>query len=136
MPQKEDIKEIPKVWGKEIWLVNCPEYCGKLLVIDKDAMSSWHYHKIKKETFYLLAGIVYLTVEDGDYYKSYYMSPSSRPKTIFPGEKHEFRALTKSIILEISTEHKEEDVVRLNESRAGCPEEKTVNELLISATET
>jgi len=119
MTQKETMEEVRKVWGKEIWIVNCPEYCGKLLYLDKGAESSCHYHEKKQETFHALEGQVALTVEG----KDYMLNPFSRPKTIKPGQKHSFRGLANSIIIEISTHHDDQDVVRLTESKASefCP---------------
>lgn len=112
---KEAFNEVEKVWGEEIWLVNRPEYCGKLLVLDKGAQSSYHYHKKKQETFYCIEGYAVLTVED----KEYMLAPFARPKTIFPNEKHMFRGITEAVILEVSTQHDEADVYRLTESIGG-----------------
>ncbi|GAI09553.1 unnamed protein product, partial [marine sediment metagenome] len=64
---KELMKEVEKVWGNEVWIVNCPLYCGKFLYLDKGAESSYHYHKEKQETFYCLKGQVALTIEGRDY---------------------------------------------------------------------
>lgn len=50
----------PKGWGWERWIVNKPEYCGKLLFIAKDRHLSLHYHKKKDETFYLQSGEIRL----------------------------------------------------------------------------
>ena len=112
---KEDLKTVEKKWGKEIWIVNCPEYCGKLLHLNKGATSSYHYHQVKKETFYALQGQVALTIGG----KDYMLNPFSRPKTIMPETPHKFMGITNSIILEISTYHDDDDVVRLEESTNG-----------------
>jgi len=127
MPLKENMKEIPKVWGKEVVLVNCPQYCGKFLILNKNAQSSYHYHVTKQETFYCLSGSVALSILDRDYV----LTPFSRPKTILPGELHQFRGITKAVLLEISTHHDEEDVVRLTESIAGIAD----NELFTNSAE-
>ena len=110
---KADLKEVKKVWGKEVWIVNCDEYCGKLLYLDKGAVCSSHMHPIKKETFYALEGQVGLSIED----KGYMLNPYSRPKTIYPGQRHQFMGLSDAIILEISTHHSEDDVVRYSSSK-------------------
>lgn len=111
---KENLKEVKKVWGKEVWIVNCDKYCSKLLRLDKGAVSSMHYHKIKQETFYALDGTASLTIEGRDYM----MTPFSRPKTIMPGQKHQFTGLSSNIvILEVSTHHDDDDVVRLVQSK-------------------
>ena len=38
------MKHVPKGWGWERWIVNCPEYCGKLLFFNKGKRCSWHFH--------------------------------------------------------------------------------------------
>lgn len=109
---KESFNQVEKVWGEEIWLVNNDRYCGKLLVLDRNAQSSYHYHKNKQETFYAIEGFAVLTVEG----KEHLLAPFSRPKTILPGEKHKYKGITECVILEISTTHNEKDVYRLSES--------------------
>ncbi len=111
--EKNEIKRVEKAWGSEVWIVNCEEYCGKLLYLTKDAESSLHYHPKKKETFYCLQGQVGLQVND----RGYQLNPFARPKTIMPGEKHQFLGITDAVIMEISTHHDDKDVVRITESR-------------------
>ena len=110
---KSSLKIVPKRWGREEWIVNCEEYCGKLLYLDKGAVSSLHYHNIKKETFYALQGTAGLTIEG----KDYMLTPFARPKTIYPGIQHQFTGIANAVILEISTYHDDNDVVRLSESQ-------------------
>ena len=52
----QDIKFVPKGWGFEKWIVNCEQYCGKLLYIAKGRKCSWHYHNKKDEDFYVQSG--------------------------------------------------------------------------------
>jgi len=111
---KEPLITVDKVWGEEIILVNNDKYCGKFLLVDRDAEASYHYHKTKQETFYCLEGYGVLTVEG----KEYVMTPTTRPKTIMPNEKHKFRGITELILLEISMPHSEDDVVRLEPSKS------------------
>lgn len=113
IPTKETMQEVKKVWGREVWIVNCPEYCGKLLYLDKGAESSYHKHKEKKETFYALEGQAALTIES----KDYMLNPYSRPKTVKPGQLHSFLGITKATILEIASHHDDNDVYRVNESK-------------------
>lgn len=110
---KTALKEVKKVWGKEIWIVNCKEYCAKFLYLNKNAQSSLHLHNTKKETFYSLRGQVALHIEG----KDYMLSPFSRTKTILPRQKHSFWGITDAILLEISTHHSEGDVVRFTPSK-------------------
>ncbi len=112
------MKTVIKKWGREEWIVNEPEYCAKFLYVDKDASGSLHYHPVKKETFILLQGSVSLIVQ-------YQTTPPTilekgSPYTINPGVHHKITGLgKKNVILEVSTHHNDEDVVRLNESQSG-----------------
>jgi len=121
---KEKIIEVDKVWGEEIWLVNLPEYCGKLLLLDTGAESSYHMHPVKKETFMAIEGYATLIVEG----KEYMLAPFTRAKTIMPGERHKFIGITNAVILEISTHHSDDDVVRFSESTEGRRELDTNSE--------
>ena len=56
----EPIKYVSKGWGYEKWIVNCEEYCGKLLFIAKGKRCSWHYHEKKDEVFYVQSGKISL----------------------------------------------------------------------------
>jgi len=106
------VKEVVRDWGKELWLVNCGEYCCKLLYLPKGAYSEKHYHQVKKETFYCLRGIVALQVEGNEIV----IDPFTKPITIKPNESHLFCGLSNAILLEISTHHDEKDVVFLSEA--------------------
>ena len=46
------MKRVEKGWGYEIWIVNKPEYCGKLLYFNEGKRCSWHHHKIKDEVLF------------------------------------------------------------------------------------
>lgn len=113
MPLKEDFKRVEKVWGEEVWLVNNESYCGKLLLLDEGAKGSYHYHRKKKETFYCLQGACLLLING----KEYMLTPVARPKTILPGEPHQLIGESNAVILEVSTNHSEDDVVRLTKSQ-------------------
>ena len=66
-----EIKHVPKGWGYEKWIVNGELYCGKLLFFEKGKRCSWHYHKIKDETFYIQSGELLLIYgEDSDIEKA------------------------------------------------------------------
>ena len=61
-----NINFVPKGWGFEKWIVNTEEYCGKLLYFAKGKKCSWHYHKLKDETFYIQSGKILLKYSDSD----------------------------------------------------------------------
>jgi quercetin dioxygenase-like cupin family protein len=109
------IKIVPKGWGYEKWIVNTEKYCGKLLFFERNKRCSWHYHKIKDETFYLNRGKIYLWYGwDDDLAKA-------EMKIMEPGDsfhvpvglKHQMIALEDSELFEFSTEHFEEDSYRV-----------------------
>jgi len=101
-----------KVWGGERWMVNREEYCGKLLFVRKNYKVSYHCHKIKHETFVILKGMVYMHLGD----EEFIMEEGDAvevPQNVY----HSFTGITDATILEISTQHFEDDSYRKNKSR-------------------
>ena len=70
MQASDPIKFVSKGWGYEKWIANGPEYCGKLLHFNLGKRCSWHYHKIKDETFYIQSGELLLIYGDDISYDS------------------------------------------------------------------
>jgi len=105
-------KLFKKVWGSEEWLVNNDNYCGKILTLNPGFQCSYHYHKKKDETFYVLEGLVYLKLEG----EEIILHPSDSQR-ILPGQRHQFASLDGiSKLIEISTHHEEDDSYRESES--------------------
>ena len=102
------MKIVEKAWGREVWIVNCDKYCGKILELNGGFTSSYHYHKIKQETFYCLEGELILDLEG----REILMLAGDEPVTIFPRQLHSFRSNSGARILEVSTKHDDSDVVR------------------------
>lgn len=105
----------PKGWGHEKWIINNNLYCGKLLSFDKGKKCSFHYHKIKTETFYLQSGLVRLIYSNTD---DINMASELilRPNFSFHipvGLRHQIIALDKSELFEFSTQHFESDSYRI-----------------------
>jgi mannose-6-phosphate isomerase-like protein (cupin superfamily) len=110
--EKQKSEEHKKLWGKEEWLANTEKYCGKILTLEPGFSCSYHYHKNKDETFYVLSGLVYLNVEGKDI-----ILKKGESLRIIPGQKHKFSSLKgTSKIIEISTYHEEDDSYREVES--------------------
>ena len=63
---KLPMKHVDKGWGWERWVVNCEEYCGKLLFFERGKRCSWHYNKLKDEVFYLQSGKLLVKFSDCD----------------------------------------------------------------------
>ena len=109
------IKIVPKGWGHEKWIVNSEKYCGKLLYMEKGKRCSWHYHKIKDETFYLQSGLISLYYGfDEDIGKAEMVVLEPGDKFYIPvGLKHQMVALLDSELFEFSTQHFDSDSHRI-----------------------
>ena len=109
------ITHVTKGWGWEKWIVNCEEYCGKLLFFNKGKRCSWHYHKIKDEVFYLQSGKMMV------YYSNNDKLSSAKQMVLHPGEnfhvyrglRHQMVALEDSELFEFSTQHFDSDSHRV-----------------------
>ena len=109
------VKHVPKGWGYEKWIVNNEKYCGKLLFFEKGKKCSWHYHKLKHETFYLHSGKIYLYYGfDDDFYTAdrTILTPGI-PVEIPRGMRHQMIAIEDSELYEFSTTHFESDSYRV-----------------------
>ena len=84
-----------------------------MLEINKGASGSLHYQPEKKETLIVATGRIELE------YGNQRLKMTAGPKaiTILPGIPHRFTAIKPSTIMEISTHHDDQDVVRIEESR-------------------
>lgn len=110
-----NIKFVPKGWGFEKWIVNNEDYCGKLLYFAKGKKCSWHYHIIKDETFYIQSGKILLKYSEEDNIKeSYEIILSKGDKYhIYRGLRHQMIALEDTELFEFSTQHFDEDSIRI-----------------------
>ena len=114
-PAGEPIKLVPKGWGYEKWIVNCDEYCGKLLHFVKGKKCSWHYHKLKDEVFYIQSGrlILYWGWDD-DFGNARRMELNQGDKFHVPvGMRHQMKAKEDTIMYEFSTQHFDDDSYRV-----------------------
>lgn len=106
---------IKKGWGFERWIVNKPEYCGKLLFFEKGKRCSWHKHIIKDEIFYLQSGKLLVKFSEYDDIKKadeIVLEPGQN-FYIYPGLRHQMIALEDTELFEFSTQHFESDSYRL-----------------------
>jgi quercetin dioxygenase-like cupin family protein len=110
------INFVPKGWGFEKWIVNTEEYCGKLLYFVKGKKCSWHYHKLKDETFYIQSGKILLKYSDGDEmaYADEIVLNRGDKFHIYRGLRHQMFALEDTELFEFSTQHFDEDSYRLS----------------------
>lgn len=115
MSSSRDIELVHKGWGFEKWIVNNEEYCGKLLYFVKGKKCSYHYHKIKDETFYVQSGKILLRYGDDDDYdnaKEIILNPGDKFH-IYRGLRHQMEAIEDTEMFEFSTQHFESDSYRV-----------------------
>ena len=110
-----EMKHVPKGWGFERWIVNCEQYCGKLLFFEKGKRCSWHFHKIKDEVFYLQSGkmIVKYSDEDDLEKAEELVLNAGDNFHIYTGLRHQMIALEDSELFEFSTQHFDSDSHRI-----------------------
>jgi len=95
----------PEIGLTEYWIVNIPEYCGKILVQKAGTTCPAHSHKKKHETFLVWQGRVRMMV-DGE---AVQMGPGD-VLVMEQGRVHEFTALDEdAVIFEFSGQHFEDD---------------------------
>ena len=114
LEENNEIKQVEKVWGREIWIHNDEKYCGKKLILNKGKRCSLHYHKIKDETFYLESGRVLMQLLG----EERIMNPGECLE-IPRGAEHRFSGLENSVIFEFSTKHFDEDSYRIDGELSG-----------------
>jgi mannose-6-phosphate isomerase-like protein (cupin superfamily) len=112
--KKEKCEFVEKGWGKEIIFINNSEYCGKILCFNKNKKFSMHYHIQKKETWYVSKGkfiLSWIETDKGIVHNEYL--EVGDVITNERGEPHQLFALEDSEIVEVSTQHYDEDSYRI-----------------------
>ena len=112
------VKSVKKLWGYEFWLANNEKYCAKFLKVIPGFQSSIHAHAIKDETFIGYSGTTQLNIHDvkGNITAVHAIHPGMQYR-LHQEVFHSFQAVNVSWILEISTPHSDNDVIRLQKSR-------------------
>jgi len=105
---------VKKGWGEEVIIVNNDEYCGKILKINAGHEFSFHFHKLKLETFYVLKGIAalkYLDLATGEELQATLQKGDivHIPRC----EPHQISADFDTEIIEFSTHHEDSDSYRI-----------------------
>ena len=111
----DSMKRVEKGWGYELWIHNDEEYCGKLLYFKKGKKCSLHYHDLKKETFYVQSGRLECTFYNLDEpeEKSTLILAAGDSKEIPRRLVHQMKALEDTVMFEFSTQHFDEDSIRI-----------------------
>ena len=103
--QRPRVIDRPAIGLTEYWVVNIPQYCGKILVQKAGTTCPAHSHRKKHETFLVWQGRVRMVV-DG---KAAEMRPGD-VLVMEQGRVHEFTALAEdAVIFEFSGQHFEDD---------------------------
>ncbi len=115
MLMTSSIEFVPKGWGFERIICNTEEYCGKLLYLVQGKRCSWHYHKLKDETFYIQSGSVKLLYSDNDNIESANETILKKGDNfhVYRGLRHQMIALEDTELFEFSTQHFDEDSIRV-----------------------
>jgi len=111
---------VDKVWGREVIFADQDNYCGKLLIFDREGSScSMHFHAIKDETWYVQKGsfrVDWIDTTDAKTYSDIlgvgdvWHNPPLSP--------HKLTALEDdSVIFEASTEDSDTDNYRVTPSK-------------------
>jgi mannose-6-phosphate isomerase len=103
------VNTVEKPWGREIHFAVEKEYAGKILEVNAGERLSLQYHRVKKETMYVLSGLLDITVGDNTFKICPGQSITLNPNTI-----HRLCALEDSRVVEVSTIELD-DVVRLED---------------------
>jgi len=104
---------VSKGWGYELWITNTPKYCGKILHFNEGKKCSFHYHKLKDETFYLQSGKLILRYSNDDEFQHEIVLMPGASFHVPIAMRHQMEALVASDLFEFSTEHFDDDSYRI-----------------------
>ncbi len=95
----------PKGWGREVWIANGERYCGKILEICKGKRCSFHYHKLKMESFYLRSRRLKLRVKESpdSTVVEEFILEAGQCRDVPIGLMHQMEALEDAELYEFST---------------------------------
>ncbi len=107
------VSRVDKPWGYELRFVRTDRYAGKVLFIKAGAQLSLQYHEKKDEAFFVQSGTLDLVLGRDADQKVVRMQPGESHH-ITPHTVHRFRAVTDTLLFEVSTPELE-DVVRIED---------------------
>jgi len=114
------INFVEKKWGSETWVVNELQYAGKLMTVSPGHSCSLHFHKNKMETFYVLEGVLKLSLYDWERCETHdFILNPGECYTLSPMTPHSFSTHTNETckFIEFSTFHDDADTYRLTRSK-------------------
>jgi mannose-6-phosphate isomerase-like protein (cupin superfamily) len=105
----------PKSWGEEVWVENCPEYCGKVLRVHRGKHTSMHFHIKKLETMYVVTGLLRIDLIDPETTDKYAITLEPGQWVQIPrGQPHSLHGETDVELMEFSTTHEDSDSYRVS----------------------
>jgi len=107
---------VAKGWGSEEIITNNEKYCGKILRFNAAKKCSFHYHKLKDETFYCAKGKIGVWHGDTDNFEeAQYLELKGGDSFHVPiGLRHQMIGIEEeNVLIEFSTQHFEEDSIRV-----------------------
>ncbi len=110
----QDYTHVEKIWGTELWIVNNPKYCGKMLHVAQGHHTSMHFHGEKHETMFCVQGEFMIEFIDprGDIVKR--TLKESESIVIPPMLAHSIHGVgTFNVMFEFSTQHFDHDSIRV-----------------------
>lgn len=105
---------VKKGWGHEYIFATNDKYCGKLLVFEKGAKFSMHFHADKDETWYVLTGkfkVNYINTLNAQHNEVVLNVGDTWRNE--PLEPHQIVCLEEGTIIEVSTPDSVEDNYRV-----------------------
>lgn len=103
-----------KGWGREIWLINSPLYCLKYLDFRQGGKFSMHFHSIKKETWTIQSGKYLLHwIDTKTAIQMKNLLEKDMIIDISSNVPHQIECLEEGRIIEVSTQHFEDDNYRV-----------------------
>jgi quercetin dioxygenase-like cupin family protein len=105
---------VQKAWGHEKIIHNADGYCGKILCFRKGGKCSYHYHRLKTETFYCVGEVVVRYGHSDDPSQADSLVLKTGDSFQVPaGLRHQMEALEDSELFEFSTPDFPEDSIRI-----------------------
>jgi uncharacterized RmlC-like cupin family protein len=103
-----------KGWGQEVIIINCHDYCAKILCFKAGSKGSLHLHASKHETWRILSGKIRLNWVNK-------VTAERISKVLSVGDivdiprfcPHQVEAISDSEIMEVSTTHYDDDSYRI-----------------------
>jgi mannose-6-phosphate isomerase-like protein (cupin superfamily) len=107
-------KIYPKGWGEEVWIINCSDYCMKFLHFKAGSKGSMHFHVSKHETWYIQKGKLRVNTINTDTAETLEIILTEGDVVDIPKlNPHQVHALEDTTIIEVSTQHFEDDSYRV-----------------------